>query len=69
LDKISDFQRFHRHFRSLYENLNFWSKLALIFSVEKVFTNIKSHQRKVKNEIKINANLDQKFKFSHKDLK
>jgi hypothetical protein len=27
------------------QNLNFWSKLASIFIVEKVFTKIKSHQR------------------------
>jgi hypothetical protein len=38
-------QRLYHHFQSLYENLNFWSKLALIFISGKVFTNMKSHQR------------------------
>jgi hypothetical protein len=73
LDKISHLQRVLKDFTiisAIYIKILIFGLSWFWFSsVEKVFTNMKLHQRKWKMKKQIKANLDQKLKFSYKERK
>jgi hypothetical protein len=71
LDKISHLQGILKDFTVIF---TFYVKIWIFglirlwfFSVEKVFSDMKSYLRKWKMKKKIKANLDQKLKFSYKE--